>query len=275
MRGLKSVFDFYLNSSIHVALAVVAMTWVTLLDFEIEDSTILWFNFFATITGYNFVKYFGLAKFHHRSLANWLQVIQIFSAISFLVLIYFTLKLNGETIMYLVIFGLITFFYAIPVLPKSYFLNQEKNLRSISGFKIYVIAFVWSCSTVIIPLINNEISVSNEVLIVALQRFLIVLVWILPFEIRDIKYDSIKLSTLPQKIGILQAKIAGTLMTVLFFGLNFFRSDINYSEMFVLFLISLISIGFLVFSKKHQDEYYSSFWVEAIPIYWLIIAIVF
>ena len=34
------------------------------------------------------------------------------------------------------------------------------------------------------------------------QRFLFVVVAILPFEIRDIQYDSLKLSTIPQQIGV-------------------------------------------------------------------------
>ena len=47
------------------------MGWITLLKFEqIFDEWILFFIFFATITGYNFVKYFGIAKFHHRKLAG-------------------------------------------------------------------------------------------------------------------------------------------------------------------------------------------------------------
>jgi hypothetical protein len=78
MRVIKSFLDFYINSSIHVALASFALSWITLIQFDISyDKNILFFIFFASITCYNFVKYFGLVKFHHRGLAQWLKTIQI------------------------------------------------------------------------------------------------------------------------------------------------------------------------------------------------------
>jgi hypothetical protein len=52
MKGLRQLFDFYINSSIHVALAVVSLSWLTLLEFEIPfDECILLFIFFASVTG--------------------------------------------------------------------------------------------------------------------------------------------------------------------------------------------------------------------------------
>ncbi|MDX1317447.1 MAG: hypothetical protein R3262_07845, partial [Xanthomarina gelatinilytica] len=104
MALLKQIFNFYIDSSIHVALAVFALSWVTLLEFGIPyDRAVLYFIFFASITGYNFVKYFGLARFHHRSLTNWLKLIQVFSLMCFIGMCYFALKL--ELISLVVILG--------------------------------------------------------------------------------------------------------------------------------------------------------------------------
>ena len=65
MRFLKQVLDFYINSSIHVSLAVLSLSWITLIEFDISyDINVLFFIFYASITGYNFVKYFGIAKHH-------------------------------------------------------------------------------------------------------------------------------------------------------------------------------------------------------------------
>ena len=48
MKGLKHLFNFYLNSSIHVALSVYALTWITLIKFEIDyDKSVLYFVFYA------------------------------------------------------------------------------------------------------------------------------------------------------------------------------------------------------------------------------------
>ena len=80
MQVLRTIFSFYINSSIHVALAVCALVGVTWLTYGISyNLSLLGFVFFGTITGYNFVKYAGVARFHHRSLTDALKVVQIFS----------------------------------------------------------------------------------------------------------------------------------------------------------------------------------------------------
>src|SRR5690554_4598680 len=100
MRLFKQIFDFYIDSSIHVALAVFALSWITLLRFHIPyDSAALYFIFFASISGYNFVKYFGIARFRHRSLTNWLKCIQLFSLVCFLFMCHYALQLEFITLM--------------------------------------------------------------------------------------------------------------------------------------------------------------------------------
>ena len=80
MRFLKLVVYFYLNASIHVAFSVFAFLRITEIYFELPYNVNLnWFIFFGTITGYNFVKYAGVAKLHHTSLTRNLRIIQIFS----------------------------------------------------------------------------------------------------------------------------------------------------------------------------------------------------
>ncbi|MCK0177734.1 hypothetical protein MWU50_00360 [Flavobacteriaceae bacterium S0862] len=271
MQVLKRLFDFYINSSMHVAFAVCGLVWVTLLNFNVgANLDFIYFIFFATLTGYNFVKYFGLAKFHHRSLASWLKAIQIFSFLCFLGLCYFTFKLKTETLLYFIGLGVVTFLYAIPFLPKKIFLDAG-NLRAISGLKIYVIAFVWMCVTVIIPLLNEDYSLNNDVLIEAIQRYLYVIIAMLPFEIRDMRYDSLKLSTIPQRIGIARTKIIGVLLTVLVFLLEFFKDEFWFNKMIILGIICMLLFASLLLSNINQKKYFSGFWVEGIPIIWAIL----
>ena len=270
MRALKTIFDFYIYSSIHVALAVFALSWGTLLQFDIEyDENVLYFIFFASITGYNFVKYFGLAKFHHRSLAKWLKTIQVFSGICFVIMGYFALKLELNTLIYIGVFGLATFLYAIPIVPKKIFLDKKKNLRSIGGLKVYIIAVVWTGVTVFLPLLNNEFDITDDIIITAVQRFIFVLVLMFPFEIRDLNYDSLKLATIPQKIGVKQTKLVGLFLLIVFYLLNYFKDDINTTVLASYLMISSITLLFLVFSKQNQSKYYSAFWVESLPLVWL------
>lgn len=271
MTILKKLFDFYINSSIHVALSVFSLAWITLMEYHIPyDADVLYFIFFSSITGYNFVKYFGMAKFHHRRLARSLKAIQVFSFFSFLMLGYYILKLNTVSLLYIAGFGLVTFFYAIPFLPKRFFIDNQYNLRSISGLKVYLIALVWGGVTVFLPLINNNHSIDVDVIITGIQRFLFIIVLMLPFEIRDLQYDSLKLATIPQKIGVRWTKIIGALLLICFCFLEFFKNNVTLNYLVVLFAITVITMLFVMISQKKQGRYYSSFFVEGLPILWLI-----
>jgi len=272
MKAIKAIFNFYITGSIHVALSVFALSWISLLEFGLPyDGPLLYFVFFASITGYNFVKYFGLAKFHHRSLARWLRVIQTFSFLCFFVLLYFAFKLQIETLLFISVFAAITFLYAIPLLPKRFFIDQKQKLRSISGLKIYIIALVWSGVTVCLPLLNAGYHLNSEELIVALQRFIFVLALMLPFEIRDLGYDSIKLATIPQKIGIFNTKLLGMLLLVIFVLMEFLLRPSDDLQFKIVLVVALVTSVFIWGSKKDQHLYYNGFFVEAIPIVWLLI----
>lgn len=272
MRILKQFFDFYLNSSIHVALAVCSLSWIVLIKHDVfYNEKVLLFTFFATITGYNFVKYFGIAKFHHRSLTNALKVIQIFSFFCFLLLCYYALQLQIKTLIFIVVFGIITFLYAIPFIPKKMYLDHQQNLRDVSGLKVYVIALVWAGVTVFLPLIEANINFNADVYFLAFQHFIFVIVLMLPFEIRDLKFDSLRLATIPQKIGVKQTKIIGLVLLIIFFFTEFFKDELSQNEIISTLLVAVITAFFLMLVNKKKSYYYSSFWVESIPIIWLLI----
>jgi len=270
VKIIRQLLNFYINSSIHVALAAYALTWVTLIQFDINyDENSLYFVFFASITGYNFVKYFGVAKFHHRSLAGWLKAIQIFSLIAFIAMCYYAFKLETNTLILIAVLGLITFLYAIPLIPKKIFIDDQKNLRQISGLKIYVIALVWTFTTILLPLVNNDVAIDYDVVITSLQRFLFVLVLMLPFEIRDLNYDSLKLATIPQRIGVKKTKIIGVLLLMVFFMLDYFKDELTGNSILSTLMIMFVTLLSVVCSNKNQSKYYSAFWVESLPIVWL------
>lgn len=276
MQVLKQILNFYIHSSIHVAVSAVSLTWITFLEFHMPcDSYLLLVVFFASITGYNFVKYFGIAKFHHRSLAGWLKAIQIFSLFCFIFLGYCALQLHVDAILFIGCLGLATFLYAIPFLPTYFYLDDKQNLRNIGGLKVYIIALVWTGVTVCLPIINNEQAIGEATIITGIQRFIFIIALMIPFEIRDLKYDSLKLATLPQKMGVRQTKGMGMLLLVLFFFLEFFKHETSYEILIITGLIAFIISVFIIYSKKEQGKYYCSFWVESIPIIWLLFWLVF
>lgn len=277
MQVLKHVLNFYINSSIHVALAVVSLTYITFMEFNIpKDTNLLFFIFFASVTGYNFVKFFGVAKFHHRSLTTWLKLIQIFSLISFVWMCYYALKLEMITLLYVVGFGMLTFLYAMPLFPVHRFLDEKNNLRNIGGLKVFLIALVWTGVTVVLPLINNHSGlISTAILLSSIQRFLWVVMLMIPFEIRDLQFDSVKLATVPQLLGVTGTKLLGLLLGIGYIILECLKDKTFGTNWIVLCIILVITLMLIVFSKEKQHKYYSALWVEGVPILWLVMLLLF
>ena len=272
MRVLKYILDFYVNSSIHVALAVTALVWVTLLKFHFgADLHFLGFVFFSTITAYNFIKYFGLAKFHHRSLANWLKVIQIFSLLCFVVFAYLMSFMPVKVLIATGIIGVITYLYAAPILPKSLVMDAQRNLRGISGLKNYVIALVWVGSTVVLPTIYSNADWTLDMTLEALQRYAYVLAVMVPFDIFDLKFDSVRLATWPQRIGIVRTKGVGVLLCIVFWSLEMAKSQIGYRQVQITAVIAIIVGVSILFSSEKRNRYYSAIFVEGIPLIWALI----
>lgn len=260
---MKNLFSFYINSSIHVALAVVSLAIITTLNFGVAVNWhINIFIFLATITAYNFAKYAGIAGLHHITLTKNLRVIQIFSLFVFFGLVYILFQLSTNTIIISLVLAIFTFLYVIPLFGKG------KNLRGFSGIKIYVIAFVWSGVTVLLPLVNEINIFQWNVVIVLLQYFLFVFALILPFEIRDLQFDMANLKTVPQIFGVYNTKVIGILTILSVYLLEFLKSNSNFSSLLSLIITGILLIILLKNSRIHQSKYFSSFWVEATPIFW-------
>ncbi|MFK7813056.1 MAG: hypothetical protein AB8B59_11215 [Maribacter sp.] len=263
MKWLKRIFDFYLDASIHVALAIYALLQITFQTLNIpSDYHLSFFLLFGSISCYNFVKY-GVEAEKYILVGNqYHKGIQFLSLIALGFSLYHGYFLSFEV--WLAVTGLIflTGLYALPVLPKA------QNLRSWGGLKIFVVALVWAGATVLLPVFSADQLISWDIGIETFQRFVLILILLIPFEIRDLAYDKAELRTLPQRFGVAKTKIFGSFATLLFFFSTFLKDDLSIKELIfkgVLFLI----LGSLMFvTKRNQSKYFASFWVEAIPIFW-------
>lgn len=266
----KKALNFYINSSIHVAAAVVAFSIITFLNYDrAVEVELLWFIFFGSVTGYNFVKYAGIAGLHHHSLTESLRWIQVFSLLSFFAFLGSAFFIEPKILYWTGLFGIFTLLYALPLF------SGKRNLRSFSGLKIFIIAFVWAGVSVILPLVSEGLTPVFKICLEFLQRFLLMIALILPFEIRDLKYDLEGLGTIPQKIGVKRSKILGSILSILVIILELIINRPGTNSLMALFLTVVISTVFLWRSKKEQPTYYASFWVESIPIMYLLILLVF
>jgi len=268
---LKRLFKFYINSSVHVAFSVLALAHLTPLRFGYSLPRPFFFAlFFAAVFGYNFVKFFGLAKFHYRSLTTKLKEIQILSAFCFIgfVICFFGLKAQVQSS--LIFLGLITFFYAMPLKW-----NSSKSLRKISGLKIYIIAFVWAATTAFLPQLQIGLELTRIDYWWVLERFVFIFILMLPFEIRDMNFDDLKLSTIPQRLGLKNTKKIGYLGVLLLFVSLIFAHNFNVVEFNSSLLTLLLLVFFLFKSSTKKTQYFTAFWVEALPIFWWVLWIGF
>ncbi|NJB72786.1 hypothetical protein GGR42_003277 [Saonia flava] len=264
MKWPKILFDFYLDASIHVAFSVLALFHITHYFLELPLHIHLsFFVFFSTIACYNFIKY-GVEAEKYILVANrYHKNIQFASFIAVLLALYHAYFLPIEIWKVLGIMAILTGLYALPVFPKA------KNLRSLGVLKVFLVALVWAGTTVILPVVAAQKTALNwDVWIETIQRFVLVLILLLPFEIRDLQYDSPNLKTLPQRFGVAKTKILGSFATVLFFALTFFIDSLSILETIAKGILFL-TLGIMMYTTKRiQKKYFASFWLEAVPIFW-------
>jgi hypothetical protein len=136
-------------------------------------------------------------------------------------------------------------------------------LRKFGLIKMFLVSFCISTITVYIPTVNAQ-EFTVDFFFTFLQRFLIVISLLIPFEISDSKTDHPSLQTLPQQFGIRPTKIFGILLVIPFVILEFFKTNLCYSVL----IISIITVLFIHFSSVNNSKYYTSFWVESVPIFW-------
>lgn len=264
---LKKILDFYIKSSLHVALSAYALVCMTMYFFNIsENFEVKAFAFFGTIVGYNFVKYDALARLNKITIKKELRFIIALSVFSALASLYYFLKLQWITKSLGLLFFVLVMLYTLPFFP------NKKNARNWKGIKIYIVSLCWVGVTVILPLINAKVGFTLDVLLMSVQRFILIFVLVLIFEIIDINTDDPYLQTVPQQIGVEKTKLLGYgLLTVLLLLEFLYETNQHYIPLAFKFIVSGSIALFLYFANENRSRYYASFWVESIPIFWWIL----
>lgn len=268
IRFLKKILDFYINGSIHVALAVYALVQMTFHFFRLPyDLPMAFFAFFGTIVGYNFVKYEALMRTHKMQHTRERKTIVVLSVFSFVATVYYFFQLQRNSQLLTLLFLGLIILYALPLSQKI------QNVRNWAGIKIYIVAFCWAGVTLLLPIINAELDFSTDVWLKFIQRFLLVIILMLIFEIIDLKKDEVSLQTVPQQLGVPKTKQLNLFLLVLFYGLELLQSDFKITQLWINALLLLVLVFFTLFASPRRSEYYTSFWVESVPIFWWVLTL--
>ena len=187
---LKSIFNFFIFSSLYIALCAVAMVYqLHLLFAQVMIPTAFYgFVFFSTICSYNFHWWLtthaanGTERLQWALRYKWLHLALYFagligSGISFILI---------RQHWFWIAFGaFVTFLYSAPKIPQRIFIG----LRRIAVGKTIFLAFVWMYVTTVLPLLVAGNPWQANFTWLACSRFFLIYAICILFDYRDREDD--------------------------------------------------------------------------------------
>lgn len=257
-----------LFSNVFIAICAVAQAYVTYHLLELPPNKyVLGILFLGTLIIYNLSMLLSKPKnpknssfrrvkwiFSHSRLTTTITLV---ASLAIVPLTLFYLSFHG--LMFILGTGLLAVAYSLPIFTLN---NRPIGLRNLPGIKLFLIALVWSLSTVAFPIIEAEGSYGmsvpfTETFLLTTKRFLFIAAITIPFDIRDFFQDKIyELKTLPVLLGVRKSQwicfgfLVVYLVLVLLFN-NGILLDVIASSTTV-----LITSWLIFKSNFKRDEYY-------------------
>lgn len=283
---VRKFLDFLIFSNLFIGFCAVAQGLVTYHLLRVSPvPSVLAFLFFATLAVYNFCVLIQKGAIHKRApyrRTRWVfqhhRFIVSITIVAVISLIPLFLMLSLSAQLFVLFLGLISIAYAIPLFSIN---NKKFGLRNIPGLKLFLIAMVWSASTVTFPIIElNQTAYSDvnfqEIILLTAKRFLFIAAITVPFDIRDLFQDKMnELKTIPTLLGerkayvFCQFLLLAYLLLLLVFNQGF---DLDFWALTSTILLS----GWLIFkSNWEKNEYYYFFWLDGTMILQYLMLMVF
>lgn len=258
MAFLKCTLDFYLKSSIHVALAVVALSGLNGLFLnKIPDVNLLLFQFSSTIFYYNSLKY-GQLLFKGTLRQHWFTVALCILTVLSLVVSLYTL-IQFSLVQHLMVGTALVLGLSYVFLPSSVFGRENGT------FKTLTVALVWAIVT---SALNNE--ELKDFTSASVVQFIATLCWILalmfPFEFRDRIGDQLRHPTLVQRFGLRTSRFLAQFFLACWILLTLIL--VGFEGCYSVALLSSYAIATQVIAKgmRTSSLFYTEFWVEGLPV---------
>lgn len=268
---MLKLLDFYLYSSIHIAISATLFILQTylLLDIKIEYNY-LFFIFSSTLFLYLLHNISGLKSLSNEEVREKTNRLGQMKPIVFMLLtmsagtsFYSVLFLRPNVILALVFFSFISIWYVVPIFSK------KRRLREYPVVKIFLIAFVWAGISAFIPLFEIEMDRYTKALIF-FEKYLFIFAITIPFDIRDTKFDRAKgVSTIPIIFGKTKSIILSALSMVfaLVIVMNLYLNHIYSSKQFLALLIGYsITMLLIIYAKNKTNDYYFTGMLDGTPI---------
>ena len=155
--------------------------------------------------------------------------------------------------------GAVSFAYSLPVLR-----NFTVGLKDVGLSKVFLIALVWTCVTVLLPPLEAGAPVlTRDVVLLFAERFLFVFAISLPFDIRDRERDATRgIRTIPVAIGVARSK---QLVGVALVGHLWLKTIHYYPAHPAMLVPAVLTVAYACLllaglSARRGDVYYSLLW---------------
>lgn len=187
---LKSIFNFFVFSSLYIALCAVIMVYQLQLLFPqvIICMSFYVFVFFSTVCSYNFHWWLtvhsatGSERLQWALKYKWLHLLLYFIGLIGAAVSFFLLRQHW----FWIAFGaFVTFLYSAPKIPHKFFIG----LRRIAIGKTIFLSFVWMYVTTILPLVVSGQPWQQHFTWLAFSRFFLIYAICILFDYRDREDD--------------------------------------------------------------------------------------
>lgn len=182
----------------------------------------------------------------------------VFTLITFIALYEFFL-LSEKVIFWLVPFGILSLLFSIPL----WGIKRKFRIRESLFVKMPLLAAVWSITTVIIPLVDQNIDHGSSFVIQqTICRFIFVFILYIPFEIRDMEIDQMEnIKTIPSVFGVGRTKILGSLLVILEIVIHHLM-PVSKLAIYALDLSSLIALAYIFVKVQEREGYFYKLFVD-------------
>ena len=251
---MKYIVDAVIFSNCWISLGAVMCTLSTFLYYDqyIQYEYLL-IIFLMTFFGYNFqMNSNSIINDSRRNQTNWLHDY----GLKMKYLSYMMLAISIPIIVVTFSFEVLIFSFPAFIAVVMYKSNDyvPYGLRTIPSLKLILIALIWSWVCVVTPqlLYFSQVDFSFSMIV-----FTFILAITIPFDIRDLNYDSENLKTLPQIVGSIGCVFIALSILIVLILYTYFK--LEKVELCYLFTFTALAI---IPSYKARNEYYYLFLID-------------
>ena len=261
MKKLHPFLLFLINGNIFVSFCVLSLALSSEILLGSYNYKISKFVFFATIFTYNFQRIVRVGKLQSHVRTDWLKknkfLIYLIMIIGAVMSLYLFSDFKTNTQIAIIFSGILSVSYPF-------------GLRKIPFSKIFIISLVWTTSTMLLLVLEeNSIPLNINTYLHLICRFLFVFAICIPFDIRDIKYDNIKLKTIPIIVGVSKSKLISfiSLFSIVIISIvQFWNYKLSIEFLIAIILSCIVSSIFISKSDEKKSDFFFSFWIESLSI---------